>query len=61
MKSPVVESGHSDGEDTVGVTVKVALVAVPASIATGENEDGSLSVTTFLDAIDDGFLDEVYL
>ena len=51
MQSLVVDRPNGDGEDTIGVSIKIALVIGPAAVAACENEYRALAAAAVLDAL----------
>ena len=53
MKTHVINGRDGDRVDTVGVTIKVALISEVSTVATSENINRALSVTTVVDSVDE--------
>ena len=53
MKAFVINRRDSDRVDAIGVTVEIALVSRSSAIPAGEDEDGALSSSAIVDAIQD--------
>jgi hypothetical protein len=55
----VIDSRDGYGINTICISIKIALVTIPGTIATSKDENGSLSITAALDAIQHRTLNEV--
>lgn len=59
MQSFVINCRNGDRVDAIGVSVEIALILEVPAIATGEYKYGSLSVASFIDAIDDSLSNKI--
>ena len=57
MKTLVINGGDSDRVDTVGVTIKVALISVLSTVPTSENKNRTFSATAVVDSVVESLLD----
>lgn len=59
MKALVVYGRDSYGVDAVGIAVKITLITGQRAISTGEYEYGALSMSSVLDTIEEGLVNDV--
>lgn len=54
-----IDCRDRDGVDTIGVTIKVALVTRPSTVSTGKDKYRSLATTPTLDTVQNRTFDEI--
>ena len=59
MEAFKINCGNCDGINAIRVAVKIALVTMCSTIATGKDEKGSPAIATILDTIQYSTLDEI--